>query len=121
MAKRTGPTNPYLKQLIETLKKRSFELGAPIWKTIARKLEKSTRRRIEVNLSDIGRNTKDNDTVVVPGIVLASGSLNKPVNIAAWRFSSSAIKSIKEAKGKILTIEDLIEENPKGSKVKIIS
>ncbi len=121
MVKRTGPINPYLKQLVENLEKKSFELDAPIWKTIAKKLEKSTRQRIEVNLSDIERNTKKDDTIIVPGTVLASGQLNKPVSIAAWRFSSSAIKKIKESKGKILTIEDLLEENPKGSKIKIIS
>lgn len=121
MAKRTGPVNPYLKQLIETLKKKSLELDAPIWKTIANKLENSTRRRVEVNLSDIERNAKKDETIIVPGVVLATGSLSKAVNIAAWRFSGTAIEKIKKAKGKILTIEDLIQENPKGSGIKIIS
>lgn len=121
MAKRTGPTNPYLKQLVETLKKKSLELQAPIWKTIAKKLEKPTRQRIEVNLSRIERYANDGDTVIVPGVVLSSGQLTKSVNIAAWKFSSSSIKKIKETKGKCLTIEELIKENPKGSNVKIIS
>jgi len=121
MAKRTGPTNPYLKQLIENLKKKSFELNAPIWKTAAEKLEKSTRKRIEVNLSKIERYANNGDTVIVPGAVLASGQLTKSVNVAAWRFSSTAIEKIKKSKGKILTIEELVQENPKGSNVKIIS
>lgn len=121
MAKRTGPTNLYLKQLIDTLKKKSVELNAPIWKTIAKKLEKSTRQKIEVNLSRIERYANDGDIVIVPGVVLSSGQLTKPVNIAAWRFSSTAVKKIENAKGKCLTIEELIKENPKGSNVKIIS
>lgn len=119
MAKRTGPTNPYLKQLIEKLKKKSIELNAPIWKDIATKLGTSTRRRIEVNLSKIDRHTENGDTVIVPGVVLASGALSKSVSIAAWRFSPASIDKIK-GKGKILTIEDLLQENPKGTKVKIM-
>jgi len=118
--KRKGPTNPYLKKLVEELRKKSFELDAPIWKTIAKKLEKSRRKRVEVNLSDIERNTKENDTVIVPGIVLASGELTKPVKIAAWRFSESAKKKIEKSKSKCLTIEELVKENPKGSGVKIL-
>lgn len=121
MVKRTGPTNPYLRQLIETLNKKSYELNAPIWKTIAKKLAKPTRQRIRVNLSDIERHTSDGDTVIVPGVVLAAGTLTKSVTIAAWKFSGNAVKKIKNSKSKILTIEELIKENPKGSKVKIIS
>jgi large subunit ribosomal protein L18e len=119
MSKRTGPTNPYLKQLIEKLKKKSFELNAPIWKEIARKLAGSTRKRVEVNLSKIDRHAERGDTIIVPGVVLASGKLTKAVNVAAWRFSPAAIEKIKD-KGKILTIEDLLQENPRGSNVKII-
>jgi large subunit ribosomal protein L18e len=120
MAKRTGPTNPYLKQLIENLKKKSFEDNTPIWRVVAKKLEKPRRQKIEVNLSDIERNTKDGDTIIVPGIVLASGELKKSINIAAWRFSASARRKIEKAKGKCLTIEELIKKNPKGTGVRII-
>lgn len=120
MVKRTGPTNPYLKQLIEKLKKKSIELNAPIWKEIAAKLRKPTRKRIEVNLSKIERYAENGETVLVPGVVLSSGKLTKSVDVAAWKFSPAATEKIKD-KGKVLTIEDLLEENPKGSNVKIIS
>lgn len=118
--KRTGTTNVYLKQLIEDLRKKSFESGVPIWKAVAEKLGKSRRRKVEVNLSDIERNTEKNDFVVVPGVVLSSGELTKPINIAAWRFSSTAKEKIKKSKGKILTIEELVKEKPKGTGVKIL-
>lgn len=119
--KRTGPTNPYLKGLVEELRKKSFESNVPIWKAVAEKLAKPRRKRIDVNLSDIERNTEKNDTIVVPGIVLASGELTKPVNIAAWRFSQTAKEKIKKSKGKALTIEELVKENPKGAGIKIIT
>lgn len=118
--KRTGPTNVYLQQLIDSLKERFFKENTPIWRAVAEKLEKSRRQKVEVNLSDIERNTEKDDTIVVPGIVLGSGELTKPVSVAAWRFSSSAKEKIKKSKGKVLTIEELVKEKPKGTGVKIL-
>lgn len=113
--KRTGPTNPQLKQLIEKLKKSK----AAIWRDVAEKLSKPTRKRVEVNLSRINRHTRDGETVVVPGVVLAAGELNKKVTVAAWRFSKKAREKIN-AVGKAISIEELIKINPKGSKVRIM-
>jgi large subunit ribosomal protein L18e len=48
------------------------------------------------------------------------GELTKPVIVSAWRFSNPAEEKIKKAKGKTLTIRDLMKENPKGTKVKIL-
>lgn len=118
--KPTGPTNPYLRKLIEGLRKKSLELNAPIWKDIAEKLERPRRRNIEVNLVDIERNADKGETVIVPGVVLGAGELTKPVTIAAWKFSPSAQEKIKKAKGKMMTIEDLMKESPKGSGVRIL-
>lgn len=121
MVKKTGPTNPYLRQLIEDLRKKALELKSPIWKAVAEKLAKTTRQRIEVNLSKIERYATDGETVIVPGIVLASGLLTKKVNIVAWRFSSASKEKIKKAGGSYLSINELIKQNPKGSNVKILS
>jgi len=118
--KPTGPTNPYLRKLIEELKKKSLELNAPIWKEVAEKLERSRRKKVEVNLVDIERNANKGETVLVPGIVLGAGELTKSVNIAAWKFSPSAKEKIKKVKGKIITIEELMKETPKGSGVRIM-
>jgi len=118
--KRTGPTNVYVKELIEKLKKKSLELNAPIWKAVAEKLERPRRKKIEVNLGKIDKYTKAGDTVIVPGVVLGNGNLTKQIRIAALRFSSSAEKKIRESKSEILSIERLLEENPKGSGVKIL-
>ena len=118
--KRTGPTNQYLKQLIENLKEKYYKDKTEIWLAVAEKLESPRRKKVEVNLSDIERNTNKGETVVVPGIVLSSGDLTKSVTIAAWRFSEAAESKIKKSKGKILTIEELVKENPKGTDVKIL-
>jgi len=116
MAKRTGPTNEELVKEIRTLRKQK----AAIWKRIAKDLEKPARKRRAVNLSRINRYTKDGDVVAVPGKVLASGSLNKKITIAAWQFSKSAEEKIKQSKSKTMSLSELAGQNPKGTNVKII-
>ena len=119
--KRTGPTNPYLRALVGDLKKKYFGTKASIWLKIAEKLETPRRSRVNVNISDIERNTAKNDVVIVPGVVLSSGEITKPVSVAAWRFSERAREKIKKSKGKCISIEELVKENPKGTGVKILS
>lgn len=118
--KRTGPTNIYLKEIIQKLRKLGHEKNIPIWLTVAEKLEKPRRKRIEVNLSRIERYVKEGETIVVPGIVLGSGNLTKKIKVAAWRFSNSAREKIEKAGGECLSIDELVEKNPKGSGVRII-
>ncbi|MEM5792956.1 MAG: 50S ribosomal protein L18e [Candidatus Aenigmatarchaeota archaeon] len=120
MAKRTGPTNPELKKLIEDLRKKSFEINSRFLRDIAEKLNKPRRKRIEVNLSHIDRYTEKGDTIIVPGVVMGFGELTKSITISAWRFTGPAKEKIEKSKGKAITIQELVKENPKGTKVKII-
>jgi len=118
--KRTGPTNIIIRKTIRQLIKYANEYKASIWKDIAERLNKPTRIRAEVNVSKINRYTKPGDVVVVPGKVLGAGKIDHPVTVAAIAFSESAIKKIKEAGGRVLHILQLVQENPKGSNVKIM-
>jgi large subunit ribosomal protein L18e len=117
--KPTGTTNPKLMELIKELKKKSFEQGANIWKRIAEDLERSTRQRRIVNLYKINKYTKENETVIVPGKVLAVGDLDHNVIIAAFNFSDAALEKINK-KGKAITINELIQEDPKGKRIRIM-
>ncbi len=114
------PNNPELLSAIRSLRKKAKESDATIWRDIADSLGASKRRRIAVNLSRLNRHTEAKETVVVPGKVLGSGTLTHPVSVAAFSFSAQARMKITEAKGKCLSISDLMETNPKGSNVKII-
>jgi large subunit ribosomal protein L18e len=116
MAKRTGPTNIHMRTLINKLRKTK----APAWKDVAKRLGSVRRRKTEVNISSINKHAKKGETVVVPGIVLASGEIDKAVTVAAWRFSPAAAEKIKKAQGSTITIDELLEKNPKGSKIKIM-
>ena len=117
---RTGPTNIHLRRLISYLKKKANENDAPIWDAIAKYLSRPARARVEVNISRINRHTEDGDVVIVPGKVLGGGQLEHNVTVAAWSFSTSARKEISKH-GRVLSIRELVEENPRGSGVKIIA
>jgi len=120
MVKRTGPTNVHLRKLIRHLEKTSKENKAKIWNYVAKLLSRPTRRRVEVNLGKIDKLSKENDIILVPGKVLGSGNITKKITIVAWKFSESAKKKLKNTGIRIMKIEELIKENPKGSKVRIV-
>ncbi|BBL45391.1 50S ribosomal protein L18e [Nanobdella aerobiophila] len=120
MVKRTGPTNIYLRKLIHKLKKEGKKNEAGIYLYLAKLLNRSTRKRVEVNLGKLQKYAKDGDTVVIPGKLLASNNFNKKLTISVWRYSQSAREKAEKAGSTIISIEELLEANPKGSNVKII-
>jgi large subunit ribosomal protein L18e len=113
-------TNPELVALVHSLRKKSTENDAPIWDDVAERLSSSKRSRVSVNLSRLNRHTKSKDSVVVPGKVLGAGNIKHVVSVAAFAFSDSARGKISKARGKCLSILDLVEANPKGSNVRIL-
>lgn len=120
MPKPTGPTNPVLRRLVRMLKRRSRELGVPLWRDLAERLSKPRRSRPEVNLGHIARCSAGEEIILVPGKVLGAGKLNHPLTIAAFKFSSTARRKILGSGGRALTILELLEQNPKGRKVKLV-
>lgn len=118
--KETKSTNPELIQLIRFLKKQSKENNANVWLDVAKHLAKARKQRVAVNLSRISRHTQKSDMVVVPGKVLGTGTLTHSITVAAFSASVKAKEKLAEAKAKYLSIPELVEKNPKGTKVKII-
>ena len=114
--KRTGPSNPNLQSLIKDLKTLSITNKANIWKRVATELERPSRNRRKVNLHEIEKHSKDGETVLVPGKVLATGDLTKQVKVAAWAFSEQATVKIKDS----TSINQIMKDNPKGSKIRLI-
>jgi large subunit ribosomal protein L18e len=113
-------TNPNLEELIVELKRLSRENEAPIWRTIARKLEKPSRVWAEVNIASIDKHAKAKESVLIAGKLLGAGTISKPVNVAAYSASESAIKKVENAGGKFMQITELAKLNPKGSGIKIM-
>jgi large subunit ribosomal protein L18e len=120
MPKPTGPSNLIFKALIDDIRNRGYRENIPFLLKLADELEKPRRSKAEVDLSKLNRVCKENETVVIPGKLLASGILKKPLKVAAASFSMAAVENIHKAGGKTMTIEELIKENPKGTNVKIV-
>ena len=119
LVKLSRKTNPRMINLILALKSASTENDAPIWAAVARKLENPSRNYADVNMSQINRHAKENDVLLVPGKVLGAGDINIPVTVAALNFSVGAFEKITAAGGKCIRIEDILEENPTGSGIRI--
>ena len=112
-------TNPRLNSLIAELNAVSRDSGANVWADVADRLEKPRRTHAEVNLGRIERYAREDETVVGPGKVLGSGVLQKNVTVAAVDFSSTARTKIEQV-GDAVTLEQLAEQNPDGSNVRVI-
>ncbi|UCE73125.1 MAG: 50S ribosomal protein L18e [Methanomassiliicoccales archaeon] len=113
-------SNERLIKLIVYLKKKSHENKAPIWKDVAKRLEKPQQSWAEVNIRRVAKYTKKGDTVLVPGKLLGSGELLVPVTVAAYSFSESARDKIRSSGGHSISIPELIRRNPKGTGIRII-
>jgi|Deesub1362A_J573_1020465.scaffolds.fasta_scaffold00379_9 large subunit ribosomal protein L18e len=113
-------TNPNLIRLIDELLESSVKNDAKIWREIAEMLSKPKRKQAEVNISKIQRYSKEGETIIVPGKVLGTGNISKPVTVSALAFSERAREKIESAGGKCIDILQLVRENPKGSGVRIM-
>ncbi|TXT60496.1 MAG: 50S ribosomal protein L18e [Promethearchaeota archaeon] len=111
----TGPSNYYERKLIRDL----WKTKRRIWRTLSKKLSGSSKDKVEANLKRINRKTKENDIIVVPGKILGVGNLDHKITIAALNASRSAREKIEASGSKLISIHELLEQNPEGSNVKI--
>ncbi len=113
-------TNPHLQAVVRELREVSREAGAPIWRDVAERLERSRKNWSEVNLSRLSRYAAKGEQIIVPGVVLATGEMTTAVTVAAFRTSEAARKKIQAAGGRAVTLLELAIQNPKGSGVRIM-
>jgi len=106
--------NPLLREMIILLKKQK----KPFWVKIADMLSRPDN--YSVNLEKLDNLTKEKETVIVPGKLLATGSLNHSLKIAAFSASESAKQKLKLSKSQLITLKELLKQNPKGVDVRII-
>ena len=113
-------SNAELIQSITSLKKAARDNDAPIWRSIAKRLEGPSRNWPTVNISKLEYNSQKNSKIVVPGKLMGSGNLTKKVTVSAYSFTKSATEKIEKAGGKCLHYSDFIKSNPKGKDVMVI-
>ena len=113
-------TNQVVLQMARELKNASKKNKAPIWLRLAElALKPSSARRI-VNVGQIEKFTKNNDVIVVPGKVLGTGNLTHKITLFSFSISNSGAQKILSSGGKILSLSELVENNPTGKGVKIV-
>lgn len=112
--------DPGINRVISGLLAVSSSAQAPIWKDVAHRLASPRRNWPSVNLSKIDLFAQDGDEIVVPGKLLGAGTISKKVTVAAYSASSSAKQKLAAAGASFMSIEELAERNPKGSRIRII-
>ncbi|HIH19659.1 TPA: 50S ribosomal protein L18e [Candidatus Micrarchaeota archaeon] len=113
-----GPENPRVKKLIALLEKSVRKGKSGAWALVAEFLQKPSRgKKAGVNIYKIERIAQDGDFVVVPTAILGEGTLTKKIEIACLKASKSAREKLG---AKLLTLEQAIEKNPSGKKVRVI-
>lgn len=113
-------SNPELRRVIDELKALSREHRAPIWRAVAERLERPRKNWSEVNLSRVARHAEEGARVVVPGVLLSSGTLPFPVTVGAFRSSAAARKKIEAAGGTAVTLLEFAREHPQGTGVRLL-
>ena len=92
----------------------------PIWKAVARGLNRPRRVGFKINLYRLEKLATGKDTIIVPGTVLATGDISKPLTVAALKFSGTSKHKIEKAGGKCLDIDQLVKQHPDGKGIRIM-
>lgn len=108
-------TNPELVEIILLARKNEN------WLEIAKILSSSTRKQPAVNLSEINKNSKIGDTIIIPGKVLSKGNIAKKIKLCAFSISEQAREKLKETKSEFIPLIEEISKNKKAEGIKIIT
>ena len=117
--KRTGPMNAETIGLLRSIRDVNRKEKVPFWKALIGHLEKSARRRAEVNIGKLNM-FSGKETLVVPGKVLSMGNITKVFEVAALAYSDGAKAKMDASKIKYMSLDELLKKNPKAKAVKII-
>ncbi len=103
-------------ELVETL---MLAEKNKLWE-LAKRLSSPRRKMTELNLEEVNKETKENETVLIPGKVLGKGNITKKIKIVALGFSSSAEEKLKKSGCEISTIKEELEKNKTLKGVRIL-
>ena len=90
------------------------------WKNVAEILSRPRRLQVIKNLDEIDKESKEGDTIIIPGKVLGNGDMSKKIKIVALSFSQEAERKLKAKKCEMLSLIKEIETNKKADGIKIL-
>ena len=120
MARSPRKQNPELTHAVHELRKAAREHGAPIWSAAADRLERARHQVNPVNVGHLDRLTSAQETVLIPGKLLADGEVHRPLTVAAFGWSEGARTKVHAAGGHLVTIHELLKTRPDGAGVRIL-
>ena len=113
--------NPELRRVVVALRRAAHAHRAPIWASVADRLERSRHAVGPLNVGHLERIAEADATVVVPGKLLAEGPLSKALTVAAFAYSAEARAKVRAAGGTALTIPELLRARPDGAGVRLLA
>ncbi len=120
MARAFREKNPELRRVVVALRRAADANEAPVWESVADRLLRPRHQVTPVNVGHLDRIAVAEETVVVPGKLLADGPLSKPLTVAALSYSAGARSKVHAAGGTALTIPELVKAKPDGTGVRIL-
>ena len=121
MARTARKENSELVRLVGELRRTARTRRAAIWTAVADRLERSRHQTRPVNVGHLERLTHADETVIVPGKLLADGLLTKRLTVAAFAYSAEARSKVQAAGGVTLTLHDLVRSRPDGAGVRLLA
>jgi len=112
-------SNQQITALIGYLNVAAEEHDTALWRDLAKRLGKSSRRWANVNISKIAKHLNADEIALVPGKVLGDGAATD-IKVAAVNFSAQAREKIEAAGGTCYGIRDLVEQHADGKNIRII-
>ena len=116
MTKITGPSIHSKRVLARKL----WKTKKNIWRDVSKHLMKPSKNKVEINLRRLNKVTSEGESIVIPGKLLGEGELNHKIKVAYYSASKSAKLHLEEKGCDVISIEEMYEQNPTGSNIKII-
>jgi large subunit ribosomal protein L18e len=112
--------NPELRRVVVALRRAADANEAPIWGSVADRLERARHQTLPLNVGQLERIADAEEWVVVPGKLLAEGPLSKPLTVGALGYSAGARTKVRAAGGTALSIPELVRARPDGTGVRVL-
>lgn len=90
------------------------------WLEVAGLLSAPRKNHANINLDSINKQSKEGETVLVPGKVLSQGNVNKKFKVVALAFSETAKEKLKNSGSQVSSISEEIKSNPEAKGLKIL-
>jgi large subunit ribosomal protein L18e len=100
--------NPVLAEAVRALREAYRETKRRIWRELEARITRPRSRLAEMNLERLSRVAGDASVVVIPGKVLGSGFLERPLVVGALYFSKAASDKIAMAGGRALGLAEFV-------------